>query len=384
MTTGDRSRGGGRPVLVVAPSAVSGGAERALAGLVERLPGHGYAPHVALFEHGPLEGWLTEAGCPFELVPFGRLRHPQDVVRSLRALRHQARRTGAVLVLNNTNVGQIYGGMAAASLRLPAVWWQQTIPARRYGGPLMTRPLLDQVAARLPAALVVASSDEAADAQRALTPRRRVEMVPLGIDLERVRSRIGYGARLRQREGLGGGPVIGMAGWIWPWKGQDVFLRAAAALADRWPTARFPLIGGTGDETFRTRLIDLVEELGLTDRVVFAGDRSDVYDWFDAMDVAVHASWGEAFGLVLVEAMALGTPVVATDAGGPAEIIEDGVSGLLVPPGDHHAMADAITRALDPPMAAGLGTAASVRADRYSADAMATAMAAHFDNLLDR
>ena len=370
------------PVLVVAPSAVAGGAERALAGLVERLPHHGYAPTVALFERGPLEGWLEQAGCPTRLVPFGRLRHPSDVVRTVRALRAEARRTGARLVLNNTNVAQIYGGMAAAGLRLPAVWWQQTIPGRGYGGPLMTRPLLDRVGARLPAALVVASSAEAADAQRALTPRRRVETVPLGVDLGRVRAAAGRGEELRRREGLGPGPVIGMAGWIWPWKGQDVFLRAGAALAGRWPTARFVLVGGTGDEAFRRRLDEMVDELGLVGRVVFAGDRPDVYDWFDAMDVAVHASWGEAFGLVLVEAMALGTPVVATSAGGPSEIVVDGESGILVPPGDHRAMAEAIARTLDPSVAATMAAAAAERAGQFSADRMAGTFAALLDDVL--
>lgn len=370
------------PVLVVAPSAIAGGAERALADVVARLPDLGYAPTVALFEHGPLEGWLERIGCPFEIVPFGRLRHPHDVARTLGALRSQARRIEARLVLNNTNVAQIYGGLAAASLRLPSVWWQQTIPRRRYGGPLMTRPLLDRMAAPLPAALVVTSSSEASAAQRELTPRRRIEVVPLGVDLERVRASAGRGAALREREDLGPGPVVGMAGWIWPWKGQDIFLRAAAALPDRWPAARFVIVGGVGDETFRSELDDLVHQLGLAGRVVFAGERSDVYDWFDAMDLAVHASFGEAFGLVLVEAMALGTPVVATSAGGPAEIIEDGVSGILVPPGDHRAMAAAMERALDPAIAARLGAAAAARSAHFSADRMATAMGALMNDVL--
>lgn len=375
-------RGQPTPILVVAPSARAGGAERAMAGLVSRLPALGYAPHVALFEDGPLRCWLDASGCPCEVVPFGRMRYPQDVVRTLGGLRRYARRVSARLVLNNTNVGHIYGGLAAASLRLPAVWWQQTIPSRRYGGPLMTRPLLDQLAARIPAALVIASSTEAAAAQRELTPRRRVEMVPLGVDLARVRASAGRGLELRQRECLGDGPIIGMAGWIWPWKGQDVFLRAAAALADQWPEARFVIVGGTGDETFRRTLDTLVAASALTGRVTFAGDRPDIYDWFDAMDVAVHASWGEAFGLVLVEAMALGTPVVATAAGGPSELIIDGESGFLVPPGDHVAMADAVTRALDPAVATRLGVAASERAEMFSTDRMAATIAGHFDTVL--
>lgn len=360
------------PVLVVASSAVAGGAERALASLVRFLPELGFAPHAALFERGPLEGWLADAGCPCHLVPFGRLRHPLDVARTVVALRRLAHRVSAQLVLDNLNTAHIYGGLAAASLRLPAVWWQQTIPGRRYG-PLMTRPLLDSLASRLPAGVVVASSAEATAAQRELTPRRRVETVHLGIDLDAVRAATGRGARLRVERGWGTEPVIGMAGWIWPWKGQDVFLRAAAELAGRWPTARFVVVGGTGEEGFRRRLDGLVAELGLQDRVTFTGARADVYDWFDAMDVAVHASFGEPFGLVVVEAMALGTPVVATSVGGPSEIIADGESGLLVAPGDHRAMAAAIHGLLDdPPRRARIGAAARARADHFSDRRMAT------------
>ncbi|MEO5678069.1 MAG: glycosyltransferase family 4 protein [Acidimicrobiales bacterium] len=373
MTTPDRAT----RVLVVSSSSVAGGAERALANLIGRLPEVGFDPHVALFEAGPLEAWVADAGAPCEVVPFGRLRHPWEVARTVRALRRVARRTGAELVLDSLHTAHIYGGLAAATLGLPAVWWQHTIPSRRYGGPLMTRPLLDRLASRLPAEVVVVTSAEAAAAQRQLSPRRRVEVVHPGTDLARVRARAGQGTRLRAEQGWGAEPVVGIVGWVRPWKGQDVFLRAAAQLADRWPHARFVVVGGTGDESFRGMLDDLVDELGLAGRVAFTGHRTDVHDWFDAMDVAVHASYGEPFGLVLVEAMALGTPVVATSAGGPAEIIVDGESGLLVAPGDHAAMAAAIARLLDDrALRSRIGAAGRARSDRFGDQRMAAEMAA--------
>ena len=82
-------------------------------------------------------------------------------------------------------------------------------------------------------------------------------------------------------------------------------------------------------------------------RVATPGRTDDIHEAIDAMDVAVLASWGEAFGLVVVEAMALGTPVVATSVGGPAEIVREGVDGHLVAPGDAAAMASAIGAILD-------------------------------------
>lgn len=115
----------------------------------------------------------------------------------------------------------------------------------------------------------------------------------------------------------------------------------------------------------------LASDLGVSERVHFAGHEDDVYPWFDAMDVVVHASFGEPFGLVLVEAMALGKPLVAAAAGGPLEIVEDGVSGLLVPPGDDAALAGAIERILDDPgLASSLAAGARVRAAELSSETM--------------
>ncbi|HEV8116586.1 MAG TPA: hypothetical protein VGP53_10135, partial [Acidimicrobiales bacterium] len=106
---GMRSTSPPTPLLVVTSSSVAGGAERALASLVRFLPELGFAPHAALFERGPLEGWLAEVGCPCHLVPFGRLRHPSDVARTVVALRRLARRVDAGLILDNLNTAHIYG-----------------------------------------------------------------------------------------------------------------------------------------------------------------------------------------------------------------------------------------------------------------------------------
>jgi 2-polyprenyl-3-methyl-5-hydroxy-6-metoxy-1,4-benzoquinol methylase len=116
----------------------------------------------------------------------------------------------------------------------------------------------------------------------------------------------------------------------------------------------------------------LSTDLGIADRVHFAGHQADVYPWFDALDVVVHASHGEPFGLVLVEAMALGKPLIATAAGGPMEIIEEGISGLLVPPRDPERLAAAINHVLDDAdLATALGHHAAERAKEFSEARMA-------------
>lgn len=141
--------------------------------------------------------------------------------------------------------------------------------------------------------------------------------------------------------------VVGNVARLDWWKGHDVFLRAVARLAGRMPELRALIVGGVGDrpdsQAYAARLRALTGELGLAERVIFTGHRDDISDVMAALDLVVHtATQPEPFGRVVIEALAAHRPVVATAAGGVPEIIEDGVHGLLVPPGDVEALAAAI------------------------------------------
>jgi SAM-dependent methyltransferase len=249
---------------------------------------------------------------------------------------------------------------------VPAVFWQQGIPGFS---------VLERVAARVPAAVIVASSSAAVSAQRQLSPHRRVELLHLGAEVDDIARRGGTGLELRRNLGLGNHPTIGIVGRLQPWKGQDIFLRAAALLAGHCPEARFFVVGGAGlrEEGYLVELERLVHDLPeLQGRVKFVGHQTDIYPWYEALDVVVHASRGEPFGLVLVEAMALGRPLVAAAEGGPLEIVEDGQSGLLVPTGDVDRLAEAILGIVrDSRLAAHLSQGARRRAATFSADHMA-------------
>ena len=367
-----------RQLLLVTPFGAVGGAERVLAGLARHLPDHGWGAEAILLEPGPVEDLLADAGCPVTVVPSGRIRELHRGVRAVAAIRRAARRTGADLVFDNMSTGHLYGGLAARSLRLPSVLWQQIIPNRDFGGPPMTHAWVDRLAARVPTSAVVVHSDLAVAGQRELTPRTPVHKVNQGIDVEAVRRHAGGGARVRAELGVGDAPLVGIVGWLQPWKGQDVFLRAAAAVAAEDGDARFVVVGGAGDAEFEQRLHGLVGELGLGDRTHLVGHQSDPWSWFDALDVVVHASWGSPFDLVVIEAMALGKAVVATNRGGTGEVVVvEGETGHLVDPGDHRATAAAVLRYLrDPAHRTALGAAARVRADRFTEAAMARDMAA--------
>jgi len=140
-------------------------------------------------------------------------------------------------------------------------------------------------------------------------------------------------------------PLIGVVGRLTPWKGQDVFLRAFAQIHTRMPDARALIIGGggPGDEAFVAELSRWQEALGLGQSVIFTGERSDVPRLLRGLDLLVHSSTEpEPFGLVIIEGMAAGLPVVATRGGGAVEAVRVRETGLLVPRGDGTAMAQAV------------------------------------------
>jgi glycosyltransferase involved in cell wall biosynthesis len=151
--------------------------------------------------------------------------------------------------------------------------------------------------------------------------------------------------------------VLVLVGQITPWKGQDTAIRALADLPDRHGCTRLLIVGepvfsgaGTRFDNVRYRddLIVLARDLGVADRVLFLGARRDVPDVVGAADVALVPSWEEPFGRVVIEAMAAAIPVVATEVGGPPEILARG-GGLLVPPRRPERWAETITRLLDNP-----------------------------------
>ena len=348
-------------VAIVAASAAPGGAERALVSLVRAWRAPEIEPFAVLLQPGPLEEWLADVGCPIVRLEAGRTRQVHRTVGVIRALRQLIVDRRADVVLSSQSKSHAYGGAAASLARVPAIWWQHEIPRRNP---------IELTAGRVPAAAVVCGSHAAVDAQRRLTPRRRIVCIPPGVDVAAFGARRGSGVSIRQALGWEGNCIVGIVGRLQPSKGQMTFLHAAALLARDRPDLRFVIVGGAvlgWEGPYPDDLRRIARNLRLSDQLHFAGHQDDVVPWLDAFDVAVHAAANEPFGLVLVEAMALGKPLVASNTGGPAEIVEQGVSGLLVPPGDPDKLAAAVGTVLDDPVfAAALASAAPRRAEMYS------------------
>lgn len=178
----------------------------------------------------------------------------------------------------------------------------------------------------------------------------------------------------------GEGPVLVACGRLVPQKGYPTLLRALARVRERVP-ARLRILG---EGPLRDELGALAASLGVADAVSFEGFRPDPARWMAAADVFVLSSEYEGFGNVIVEALATGTPVVATDCPyGPGEILEGGRHGVLVPPSDPAALADALLRVLgDPALRARLRAAGPVRAAAFAPATVAAGYGRLFHDVL--
>jgi glycosyltransferase involved in cell wall biosynthesis len=271
------------------------------------------------------------------------------------------RRLQPDLVHTNSLKAGVYGSLAARLAGVPVVWHVRDRIAPDYlPGPAvrlvrgMTRRLATAVVANSEATMRTLDDDLHTVLLCSVLPEVISGAVP--------------------RDGLRQGALTyGIVGRLAPWKGQDLFLRA---FAQAFPGGRerAVVVGGAlfGEDGYARGLEALARELGIAERVVFRGFRSDVWAELQQLDALVHASiTPEPFGQVILEGMAAGVPVVAAGAGGPAEILTHDVTGLLYEPGDQHELAAALTRLRDPQLRARLSTAARSEVRRYEPDAVA-------------
>jgi glycosyltransferase involved in cell wall biosynthesis len=217
---------------------------------------------------------------------------------------------------------------------------------------------------------------------------KRIVVIRNGVDL----TRFGEPAqpdRVRRELALPPGiPLVAVASRLSRMKGLEQFLEAAAVVGRRSTAARFLVIGEAPphDLGYLDELKRLAARLGIGDRVIFTGLRSDVPTLLAGVDVAVMPSLNEALSNSLLESMAAGAAVVATRVGGTPEALVDGHSGLLVPPADVASLANAVTHLLETPaMASRLGRAArQTIADRFSVERMAETTECLYSRLLTR
>ncbi len=334
---------------------VRGGAQGSLLRLASALDKGAFEVHCLAGPGTGAEGdyrpLAASLGIP--VLPIPHLVRDADPVRDLLALGELvgAFARGRYHVVHTyTSKAGILGRAAARLCGVPAVVHSPQghvfAPEGRIPG-VSDRPLLRRVfyaVERVATAwtdriLALTSSDAAEQIALRLAPERKVDVVPNPVPDEFFLP--GDAASARAALGAGGSPLVGIVGRLAAEKGHRFLFGAVRRLVRDLPDARLAVVG---DGPLRGDLEEAAREAGLDGRVVFAGLREDVHRILPGLDVFVLASSYEGQGVVLLEAMAAGIPVVATRVGGVPGVVRDGTDGLLVPYGDEAALAGAMRR----------------------------------------
>ena len=353
--------GGRRKLLFVLPTLNLAGSQQVVLGLVRGLDRDRYDLAVCcLLDYGPFEAELRELGVELYLLRPSGLKDVRFPVRLARLIRDQH----IDLVSSNFHFFDLWIGLAARLAGVPCfVTEHSTYPLDPLPKPVLR--VIGQMTQKLSAGYIAVSqgvSDFMVE-DRGVDPRR-VQVIHNGVDpapfaaarreRDAMRAELGYQPHHR---------VIGtVANLHRRTKGYEVLVEALPEVVRVDSAARFLWVGGDSDGLARD-LEERAEALGMAGQLQLAGRCDDVPRYLAAMDLFVLPSTYEGMGIVLVEAMASGLPVVASDVGGIPEVVVDGETGLLVPAGDPEPLARAICELLaHPERARALGRAGEARA----------------------
>jgi glycosyltransferase involved in cell wall biosynthesis len=359
-------------VLQLTSSLQPGGAERNIVSVMPHLPSPGVQVALCTLTgrgDGPLAGEYARTGLARFDIGASRLADPAAVGRLVRLLR-----AGRVDVVHaHDQDGIVMGAVAGALTRVPVVMSRHVIVEPSGDRRQSARARLAIAAFRFRAARVIAVSAAVRESLAAAhVDPSSVTVVHNGVDARPFDAAPGR-ARARALLGADGDVTLVLVPAVLrPGKGHDVMLRATAALRERAPGLRVLLAGDGPSRGAIERAAAGVPSVRLL------GHRDDIPLLMAAADIVALPSLHEGLPTVLIEAALAGRPVVASDVGGAGEIVRTGITGLLVPPGDHAALATAIaTLADDPARAEAMGAAARVdAATRFSLDRQAREMRA--------
>ncbi|MFW6456797.1 MAG: glycosyltransferase family 4 protein [Planctomycetota bacterium] len=345
-----------RRILYVNDVGRISGAEESLWQLINALDRSRFTPLAAVPASGGLADLLRANNCPVVPIPELRLRRTFSPIslaafgvqwmRASCAIGQMARDWNVSLIHSNSTTAHVIGTMAATFSRTPALWHVRD---------MQSIPGLQLLAAHATRGVVYCSG-----AARKQLPLRDLSgavrcIVHNGIDVAEFREDAEPGS-FRRELGCGAETtLILMVAQMVPWKRHEDLIRATQMLTEEGERTKLILAGEDmfGEhQAYVNKLRRLVDEFDLGDNVIFTGYRRDIASLVSDCDLMVIPSRNEPFGRVALEAMALEKPVVASNDAGLAEVVEDGETGLLVPPEDPRTLSRAIKRLITSPQLA--------------------------------
>lgn len=358
------------PLLFLVTNFDRGGAEKILTRWANGLPRKKYAVQVAAMQGRTqaVRQALAQAGIPAHDLGMTWKGDLRVMVRLAQLLRRERIQILVTFLFHPTLLGRLMGSLCGVPMRVSS--------ERTMASESRVRRMLNRWTVGLATHVVAVSDRVAAYAAREFRiPPDRLTTICNGVDLDRFRP--------APRDGFGGGPVIGSTARLHAENDHATLLRAFSRVSTRWPEAELLLVGRGPEEA---RLKALAEDLGTSTRIHFVGEQEDVAPFLHQMDLYVQPSVAAGMPNSVLEAMAAGLPVVATAIGGTPEAVVEGETGLLVPPRNPMALADAMLKLLeDRRLAEAFGRVGRARVEtHFSEERMLQQVEALLDRLVER
>ncbi len=320
---------------------IIGGGQKSLFIHLKRLNRERYKPFLVCPSAGILIDKAEEIGIETAVLKMGRLKtlNVFTVRAAVRRLQQFIEQKKIDLIHTDAPRQTFYAGLAAKKTRTPLIWHV------RVSSP--EKAFYDRFLLNLSTKVIAVSRAAQQRFQGLPAAMDKCVVVYNGVDLSEFHQQHKDQRLKKEFEIENENLLVGVVGQLIPSKGQDVFIKAAAEVSKLVPDVKFLIVGNRGI-TFRKKLEDLSRELGMMKKIVFTGFREDMPRVMSNMDIVVLPSTThqEGFSRVILEAMASSKPVVATAIGGNPEAVEDGTTGLLVPPGDPYQLAKALLELL--------------------------------------
>ncbi|MDX5934669.1 glycosyltransferase family 4 protein [Acidithiobacillus thiooxidans] len=311
---------------------------------------------VILFEDGPLRVELVKRQVKVEIIiPNGALNNIRrgsripmasitSLVRLARSVAQEAKNFDFIFA--NSQKAGLISVLAGQLASKPVVWYLHDILNSEHFG--KAQLLAARYTARKSTQILV-NSKSTKEALQILTGRNdNTHLIYNAFNTKPFIQTPNSQENQREALGFDSRPLVGVFGRLSPWKGQDVFLRTLAMM----PAVQGLIVGSPmfGEDAYAQHLEQEIKTLGLENRVKLLGFRSDIPELMKTCDIIAHTSIApEPFGRVIVEGMLSGRPVVASKSGGPNEIIENGVTGMLYTPGDSQALQSVLSEIINEP-----------------------------------
>jgi len=356
-------------ILYIQYAAERGGLEISLLNALRFIDKDKFCPTVVFLTQGPFIDEIQAIGVETFYIGTTRVRRLLKTWSSIRQLAKLIKKENIDIVHSNGGKAHLYGGYAAKKAGCPAIYWNHGI-GENTSSIFTPGGFIDFLSRKSPATRILGDSYYTKQVLEKHYKNREIGMLYEIPDIDYMTSQV-EAHDIRTKYNIHpDSPLVMIAGRLQPWKGQDIFIKASSIVANSFPDARFLVVGGALfgiDIDFPGYLENLAMELGVKNKVMFTGHIHNVRDYMQTSDAIVHASVvPEPFGLVIVEAMMCAKPVIATNIGGPREIVADGECGYLVPPSDPESMAEAIGKLLSSTeIRERMGQAGKARVEEY-------------------